>query len=318
MILTLTAIFFAVMAFVVGGYVLLNRRTLEAAEVARSRLRVADGGGQAAAWRLLKDERISDVPFLNRLLSGKEWVDGLTIQLTRAGSELKPVTFLMIILLSGFVGTLLGGKINGLSAIFFMVAGWIAPFMWLRWRQKKRIRDFEQQLPDAIDMLVSAMKAGYSFQAATQFIGEEMIPPLGPEFARFYDEQRLGMDVRSALVGMQARVESLDLKMFVTAVLIQRETGGNLGEVLSNLADLVRQRIAMRGQIQTLIAEPKLSARFLAVLPVVVFLILSAVNPHFFDAMLAEGSIGRAVITATAISVVIGYMIMMRIADVDV
>ena len=318
MILTLTAIFFAVMAFVVGGYVLLNRRTLEAAEVARSRLRVVDGGGQTAAWRLLKDERISDVPFLNRLLSGKEWVDGLTVQLTRAGSELKPVTFLMIILLSGAVGTLLGGKINGISALFFMVAGWIAPFMWLRWRQKKRIRDFEQQLPDAIDMLVSAMKAGYSFQAATQFIGEEMIAPLGPEFARFYDEQRLGMDVRSALVGMQTRVESLDLKMFVTAVLIQRETGGNLGEVLSNLADLIRQRIAMRGQIQTLIAEPKLSARFLAVLPVIVFLVLSAVNPHFFDAMLAEGSIGRVIITATGISVVIGYMIMMRIADVDI
>ena len=317
MILTLTAIFFAVMAFVVGGYVLLNRRTLEAAEVARSRLRVVDGGGQTA-WRLLKDERISDVPFLNRLLSGKEWVDGLTVQLTRAGSDIRPVTFLALIIISGLLGTLLGGKINGLSAIVLMVVGWIAPFMWLRWRQKKRIRNFEQQLPDAIDMLVSAMKAGYSFQAATQFIGEEMIAPLGPEFARFYDEQRLGMDVRTALIGMQGRVESLDLKMFVTAVLIQRETGGNLGEVLSNLADLIRQRIAMRGQIQTLIAEPKLSARFLAILPIIVFLILTAINPHFFDAMLAEGSIGRAILTATAISVVVGYMIMMRIADVDV
>ena len=318
MILTLTAIFFAVMAFVVGGYVLLNRRTLEAAEVARSRLRVADGGGQTTTWRILKDERISDVPFLNRLLSGKEWVDGLAVQLTRAGSEMKPVTFAMVIVASGILGTIIGGKISGFGALFFMIAGWALPFMWLRWRQKKRIRDFEQQLPDAIDMLVSAMKAGYSFQAATQFIGEEMIPPLGPEFARFYDEQRLGMDVRSALVGMQTRVESLDLKMFVTAVLIQRETGGNLSEVLSNLADLVRQRIAMRGQIQTLIAEPKLSARFLAVLPVIVFLILSVMNPHFFDPMLAPGSIGRAVLTGTVVSVIVGYMIMMRIADVDV
>jgi tight adherence protein B len=188
----------------------------------------------------------------------------------------------------------------------------------VRRKQKKRIRDFEQQLPDAIDMLVSAMKAGYSFQAATQFIGEEIIDPLGPEFARFYDEQRLGVDVRSALLGMQTRLESLDLKMFVTAVLIQRETGGNLGEVLSNLADLIRQRIAMRGQIQTLIAEPKLSARFLAVLPVIVFLVLSAFNPHFFDPMLREGSIGRLVLTISAVSVVIGYMIMMRIADVDI
>jgi tight adherence protein B len=106
--------------------------------------------------------------------------------------------------------------------------------------------------------------------------------------------------------------------MFVTAVLIQRETGGNLGEVLSNLADLIRQRIAMRGQIQTLIAEPKLSARFLAVLPVIVFLVLSAFNPHFFDPMLREGSIGRLVLTISAVSVVVGYMIMMRIADVDI
>jgi tight adherence protein B len=126
------------------------------------------------------------------------------------------------------------------------------------------------------------------------------------------------MDVRTALVGMQSRVDSLDLKMFVTAVLIQRETGGNLGEVLSSLADLIRQRIAMRGQIQTLIAEPKLSARFLAVLPIVVFMILSALNPHFFDPMIEEGSVGRAILTASAVSVIVGYMIMMRIADVDI
>jgi tight adherence protein B len=315
-ILTLTAIFFASMAFVVGGYVLLNRRTLEAAEVARSRLRTAEGPERT--WRLLKEEKISDVPFLNRLLSGQSWVDGLGVQLTRAGSELKPVTFMAVIFFSGVMGTLIGGRIAGLAALFFMVAGWAAPFMWLRWKQKRRVRAFEQQLPDAIDMLVSAMRAGYSFQAATQFIGEELIDPLGPEFARFYDEQRLGMDVRTALVGMQSRVDSLDLKMFVTAVLIQRETGGNLGEVLSSLADLIRQRIAMRGQIQTLIAEPKLSARFLAVLPIVVFVILSAMNPHFFDPMIEEGSAGRAILTGSAVSVIVGYMIMMRIADVDI
>ena len=317
MILTLTAIFFATMAFVVGGYVLVNRRTLEAAEVARSRLRATETGADRT-WRLLKDEKISDVPFLNRLLSGQSWVDAISVQLMRAGSSIKPVTFLMMILISGLMGTLVGGRVSGIGGVFFMIAGWVAPFFWLRRKQKKRLRDFEQQLPDAIDMLVSAMKAGYSFQAATQFIGEEMIPPLGPEFARFYEEQRLGVDVRSALVSMQDRLDSLDLKMFITAVLIQRETGGNLGEVLSNLADLIRQRIAMRGQIQTLIAEPKLSARFLAVLPIIVFLILSTINPHFFDAMLVEGSIGRAILTATGVSVVIGYMIMMRIADVDI
>ena len=318
MILVLTAIFLATMAFVVGGYVLVNRRTLEAADMARSRLRAGPDGVERT-FSILKDDKISDVPFLNRLFSGRNWVDAISIQLTRAGSDLRPVNFIMLEVTSGFFGMLLASRMApGIAPIAVIAAGWLGPIFWLRWRQKKRLKDFEQQLPDAIDMLVSAMKAGYSFQAATQFIGEEMIAPLGPEFARFYDEQRLGIDVRTALIGMQSRLDSIDLKMFVTAVLIQRETGGNLGEVLSSLADLIRQRIAMKGQIQTLIAEPKLSARFLAVLPVIVFTVLSAMNPHFFDPMTAEGSPGRAVLIGSAISVVIGYMIMMKIADVDV
>ena len=209
MILVLTAIFLAVMSFVIGGYVLVNRRTLEAAEVARSRLRVSDGPEKT--WTLLKDDRISEVPFINRLLSGKAWVSALAVQLDRAGSFLRPGTFAAIMVVSGVLGTLLGAAMRGFAGLFVVILGWVVPFAWLKWRQKKRLRDFEQQLPDAIDMLVSAMRAGYSFQAATQFIGEEMISPLGPEFARFYDEQRLGIDVRTALLGMQSRIDSLDL-----------------------------------------------------------------------------------------------------------
>ena len=315
MILVLTTIFVATMAFIVGGYVLVNRRTLEAADVARSRLRGTDGS--EPRWTLLKDDRISDVNFINRLLSGRAWVSAVTVQLNRAGWTMRPASFFLLAITCGIAGTLLGAYVTGaVPALFFTALGWAGPVIWLRWRQKKRLREFETQLPDAIEMLVSAMKAGYSFQAATQFIGEEIIDPLGPEFSRFYDEQRLGIDVRTALLGMQSRMDSLDLKMFVTAVLIQRETGGNLGEVLSNLADLIRQRIAMRSQIQTLIAEPKLSARFLAVLPVVVFGVLSLFNPTFFDPMLS--GFGRTILIGAAISVAVGYMIMMRIADVDI
>lgn len=317
MILVLTAVFLAVMALVVGGYVLVNRESLEAADTARARLSAPEVA--AKTWTLLKDDKISDVPFINQLLSGRNWVDSLAVQLERAGLMLRPATFFMVMATSAAAGLLIAIKVADLlAAAVFLALGLIGPIFWLKWKQKKRLNEFEQQLPDAIDMLVSAMKAGYSFQAAAQFIGEEMIAPLGPEFSRFYDEQRLGSDVRSALVGMQSHVDSLDLKMFVTAVLIQRETGGNLGEVLQNLADLIRQRITMKSQIQTLIAEPKLSARFLAVLPVVVFLVISVSNPHFFDAMTAPGSGGRTALMGSAISVVIGYMIMMKIADVDI
>lgn len=315
-LLILTAIFLATLSIVVVGYVFVNRRYLTEADVARQRLR--GGEGVERAWTLLKDERMSDLDWINKLLSGKGWVEALRAQLQHAGTELKPGAFVLLFVTCGLAGTFLGGRASdGILALFLTVLGWVGPFLWLKWKQRRRLSQFENQLPDAIDMLVSAMKAGYSFQSATQFIGEEFPAPVGPEFARFYDEQRLGIDVRNALLNMQARITSLDLKMFVTAVLIQRETGGNLSEVLSNLADLIRQRIAMRSHIQTLVAEPKLSARFLAVLPVVVFLLLSALNPHFMEP-LTERPIGRFILAAAGLSVIAGYLVMMKIADVDI
>ena len=316
MILLLASVFIAALALFVGGYVLVNRRSLAAAGVAKSRLTA----GQAfdKTWNLLRDERVSTVPFLNRLLTGKTWIERLRLRLEQAGTAMRPATFLLLTVLFGFTGTFVGGRTNdGILMLLCTAVGWVAPFYWLRRRGRKRLGAFETQLPDAIDMLVSAMKAGYSFQAATQFIGEELRDPLGPEFARFYDEQRLGIDVRTALLNMQDRVNSLDLKMFVTAVLIQRETGGSLAEVLQNLADLVRQRIAMRGHIETLVAEPKMSAKFLAVIPVLVFLLLSAVNPGFM-APLTHEQAGRFALMGAALSVIVGYMVMMKIADVDI
>lgn len=316
MIILLASVFLATLGVLVGGYILYNRRALAAAEAARTRLRARTEADRVRS--LLKDDRVSEVPFINRVLSGIDWVGRLRTVLDRAGVTMKPAAFLLVIVVSGLAGTFLGGRMNSsLFAVILTIAGWGAPLYWLKRKQRKRVLAFEQQLPDAIDMLVSAMKAGYSFQAATQFIGDEVSPPLGPEFARFYDEQRLGVDVRTALLSLQDRLDSLDLKMFVTAVIIQRETGGNLGEVLSSIAEVIRQRIAMKGQIQALVAEPKMSARFLAILPIVVFLLLSVGNPRFLEPLL-QTSIGRMMLLTSALMVVLGYAVMMKIADVDI
>lgn len=315
MILILATVFIATLAVAVLGYVLVNRRTLATADVARDRLRP---DAPEKTWRLLKDERTSDLPFIDRLLSGKEWSETLRLNLQRAGSSTKPGTFLLIAATCGMIGMLAARLVESrILGIVLMAVGWSLPYLWIKRKQRKRLAKFEEQLPDAIDMLVSAMRAGYSFQAATQFIGDEMIDPVAEEFARFYEEQRLGIDVRAALLGMQTRIDSLDLKMFVTAVVIQRETGGNLSEVLSGLADLVRQRMAMKGHIQTLVAEPKISAKFLAALPVIVFGILSVVNPRFIEPLVVNPG-GRLALMAAAGGVIAGYMIMMKIADVDI
>lgn len=316
MMLILAAVFIGTIAVVIGGYVAINRRSLETADLARDRLSTRQEA--VRAYTLLKDEKTSDLSLLNRLLSGRGWIDKLSRQLEQAGSEMRVGAFILLELTTGIAGMLVGRMMNDfiLAVVFFFV-GWGGPLFWLRWRRRRRLAKFEGQLPDSIDMLVSAMRAGYSFQAATQFIGEEVPQPLGPEFARFYDEQRLGIEVRSALMAMQERLDSLDLKMFVTAVLIQRETGGNLAEVLSNLADLIRARITMRGHIQTLVAEPKISAQFLALMPVVVFFALRFFNPTF-TAPLVEQTVGRLMLVAAGISVIAGYMVMMKIADVDI
>lgn len=316
MILLLTTIFLATLGVIVVGYVLVNRRGLESADIARTRLQ-ADTTTERA-WSLLKDQTISDVPFIQKLFDGRQWIYTVQGQLLRAGINQKPGVFVLIWGTIGAIGTLVGMQLdNPLLTLALVAFAWAAPWLWLRRRQAKRLKVFGEQLPDAIDMLVSAMKAGYSFQAATQFIGEEMVDPLGTEFARFYDEQRLGIDVKTALLNLQSRVDSLDLKMFVTAVVIQRETGGNLSEVLSGLADLVRQRMAIKGHIETLVAEPKMSAKFLALIPVIVFFIIMAINPAFMRPMIESGG-GRLVLGGAVVSVLIGYMVMMKIADVDV
>ncbi|HJU91068.1 MAG TPA: type II secretion system F family protein [Gemmatimonadaceae bacterium] len=314
-LLLLAGVFVATIVVVVGAYVFYNRRTLDAATRARDRLDSAAEAARTAS--LLRDDAVSQLALLNRILAGRSFTEELTEQLRRAGVNVTAGAFLLTIIFASVVGIAFGAMIRGLlGAVLLGSFGGLLPVFWLRRRQKKRRMNFEAQLPEAIDMLVSAMRAGYSFQAAMNFIGQEMTAPIGPEFSRFYEEQRLGIDVRTAMTRLQERVDSLDLRMFVTAVLIQRETGGNLAEVLTNLSDLMRQRVAVRGQIETLTAEPKLSAQILSALPVLVFIVIWFADPNFLRPMIIS-DVGKLMLLSAAISVVIGYSIMLSIADID-
>lgn len=315
-LLLLGGVFVATVVIVVGSYAFWNRRQLEAAQRARARL--GDSMEESSrAPTLLRDDSVSQLALLNRILAGRSVTEELRDQLRHAGSTITPGAFLLTLILGAIGGLALGLLVRGAAgALLFAILGFLAPLVWLRWRQRRRREAFEAQLPEAMDMLVSAMRAGYSFQAAMNFIGQEMTAPIGPEFARFYEEQRLGIDVRTALTRLQERVSSLDLRMFVTAVLIQRETGGNLAEILTNLSDLMRQRVAVRGQIETLTAEPKLSAKILSALPVLVFGVIWLVDPNFLRPMIIS-QVGRLMLLLAGVSVVLGYAIMLQIADVD-
>ena len=314
-LLLLAVVFFVTVLFVMGGYAFVNRRRLAAAEAARARLRAGlDPGG--GAINILRDDRSSEIPFLNQLLSGRALTYRIGVELQKAGSKRKEGEFILASIATAVVGLVLGQQIHPVAALGLGAVGLFTPYLLVKRQQGRRLARFEEQLPDALDMLVNALKAGYSLQAGMEFVGKEVAEPLGPEFARFHDEQRLGVDVREALLNLQERIGTTDIKMFVTSLLIQRETGGNLGEILTNLSNLMRERAAFRGHLATLTAEPKMSARVLAALPVATFLILGLMSRDFMMPLITT-QIGRMFMLYAAVSVVIGYLVMMKIADVE-
>ncbi len=314
-LLILTSVFFGLVFLIVAVYGLINREALEASDAAREQLRTG-AAGSVAAVSILRDDRSSEIPFLNRLLTGRALTTWMAIQLERAGSEQKTGQFMLTSIAFAVGGVVIGQRYTLLAALALGALGLFLPFLWLRRKQAKREQAFEAQLPEALDMLVNALQAGYSLQAAMEFVGRETPAPLGPEFGRFYDEQRLGMEVRMALLRFQERVGTLDARMFVTSLLIQRETGGNLGEVLTNLATLMRERVTFRLQLATLTAEPRMSAKVLASLPLAVVLLIGLINPDFVRPLF-DTPMGHKLVAYAGASVAVGYLVMSRIANVD-
>ena len=315
--IVLTGVFLGVMFLVVGGFVFLNRRRLGTTDAAR--IRVGEVGGlirSRTPTSILRDVRVSDIRILDELLSGRGFIVQLEKELAHAGSRQRPGEFILLSVLCGLIGlTVASFSLGGaLSAIGLM--GALIPWLLLLRRQGKRVLQFEMQLPDALELLTNSLRAGYSLQAGMEFVGKETSSPLGPEITRFHDEQRLGIDVRTALVAMQERIGTDDARMFVTALLLQRETGGNLAELLISISSIIRQRLTFRGQVATLTAEPKASARVLAAMPFVMFGILYVMNPEYMQPLLTTQP-GHLAIGYAVISVVIGYFIMSRIARVD-
>lgn len=315
--LVLLGVFVGTVSLCIGAYVFVHRRQFAAVELARARLKGDPSDtARVSAANVLRDTSASELELLDRLLSGKAITARLTRELQRAGSGANPGTFVLALGIASVSGAL-AGSVLGSLAVPLALVGLAVPVLWLKQRQHRRLAAFQEQLPDALDMLVSAIRAGYSFQTAMKFVGEEMPAPLGAEFLQVYDEQRLGVEVRVALVALQERSASPDMKMFVTAVLIHRDTGGNLSEVLSNTAGVLRQRADVHRQVDTLTAQSKLSARILAVLPVIVCGAIISMDREFIQPMLAE-PVGRFMLAYAATSVILGYVVLMRISKVDV
>ncbi|HEX7018679.1 MAG TPA: type II secretion system F family protein [Gemmatimonadaceae bacterium] len=314
-LIVLLAVFTATILLVLGLYTFINRDRLAETEATRERLRSMQMEG-AETFRIMRDERRSAVPLIDMMLRDQPLAAKMEWELTRAGLKWSVGEFVLASLLSA-IAALVTLQVFGLwVAGAAMVGACFAPWFYVRRARRKRDAKMEVQLPDAVDMIVNAMRAGFSLQAAMQFVGQEHPAPLGAEFFRYSEEQRLGVDARAALLDLEDRIGSLDAKMFVTSLLIQRETGGNLTDVLSGLASLIRERIALRDRVRTLTAEPRATAILLSLLPVLLFAGLFFMKRDFMMPLLTTTT-GNWVLVYAGGSVILGYAILRKMANIE-
>jgi len=312
--------FVAIVLLVEGAYLLWNDYKGPEVQRLEKRLRSLSAGRHGTeAGSLLKQRSMSDTPWIERLLLAFPRMSSLDRLLTQAGSEMTVSRFLLVSMLAGAAAFLLLLVLR--TPTFFAVAvGLIVtavPLLFVLRARSRRLHKFDEQLPDALDLLSRALRAGHAFPSAMQMVATEATDPIGSEFQITFEEINYGVSVGDAMLNMATRVPSIDLRYFVISVLLQRETGGNLSELLDNLSTLIRERFKLLGRIRVLAAEGKLSAYILIALPFVTALMIFLVNPEFMSVLWTDPA-GLNFIFAALLAMVLGAFWMWRIVKIRV
>ncbi len=243
----------------------------------------------------------------------------LKVLLEQADLNWTPGTFVMIsfglaaaLFASAFI---LSQRI--LPAALAAFAGFAFPYMYVRRLRTRRIRRFEEQFPEAIDLLGRSIRAGHAFPTGLKVVAEESPDPMGMEFRQIFEEQKFGLPLEDSLLGMADRVDLVDVRIFITAILIQREVGGNLAEILDKIAYTIRERFTLQRQIRVYTAQGRLTGYILAALPILLGLAITALNPTYM-AILFEDPMGKFLIALAAILQFVGFLLIHRIIDIEI
>ncbi len=296
-----------------------NTRGPEAERVAR-RLRNAIGdSGSELAVSITKERTLSRDPGLQRLLLRLPGIRRLDQLLLQTGRGMSAAQLCALMAGSGLIGLILFSSMTlpllgrlALAALFAAL-----PLFEASAAKRRRITRIEAMLPDALDMMSRAMRAGHAFPTALKMVGEEMPDALGMEFRTVFDEVNFGVSMPDALMNMATRVPSTDLRYFVIAVLIQRETGGNLTDLLTSISAIIRDRLKLLGQVKVMSAEGRMSAWVLGAMPFVVGGITALITPGSLDPLFTDPA-GRQMLIGAAVLMVIGMIAIRRIVHIQV
>ncbi len=254
---------------------------------------------------ILKKRTLSEVPVFNDILTNLSGAEALERLRRQANASYPLGFFILLALMLSFTGFLAGRFFFPENAAFAVVGFMTGagPFVYLGVQKKKRMERFMNQLPEALDLIARSLRAGHAFTSGMKMVSEQFDDPLGPEFEETLDEINFGISVHDALKNLTDRVDCPDIKFFVVSVILQRETGGNLSEIIENIAHLIRERFKFFGKVRSLAAEGKLSAYILIGLPFCVILALSFINPTYIRTLFVEESGRKALYVAGAMMV---------------
>jgi tight adherence protein B len=259
---------------------------------------------------------------LETFLRRSQFSGRMQIMIQQAGLQWSSSRLVIAMLLGATAGAVAGWLLRPLGFAFasaavlaFFIGG--APFFYVRHKRTRRLRDFEEQLPEALDFLARSMRAGHAFSISLDMMGSESPDPIGQEFRALFAELNLGALLETALQNFAKRVPLLDVRLFVSSVLLQRQTGGNLSEVLSRLAYLIRERFRLKGQVRAASAHGRLTSMVLTLMPIVMVVALSIVAPGYLPEM-AKDSDGKWMIAGAVVCQIAGYLVMRRIVNIKV
>lgn len=295
------------------------RATREAMATLESALSNQPTEAQLPLLDLRKDERVSSIPWLNRKLTQLELVPTLRSLIQQADMNWSPSRLLAIMLVCFAVPVYAVEARFGmlLPALAAGVIFAIAPLAWVLWKRKKRFAKFEQGLPEALDLMVSALRAGHSLISAMGLVARECADPVDSEFKACFEEQNYGLELKAALDNLTARMPLQDLRMVSTAIMIQKESGGNLAEVLDKTSYLIRERFRLKRQVKVHTAQGRMTGWVLTCVPVVLGVAMYVVNPKMMS-ILWHRPIGIKMIWAAAGMILFGGFVINRIVDIDV
>jgi tight adherence protein B len=272
-----------------------------------------------AAATVVRREKEGPLPAVDRTLAKSGIGKRFTRLIQQSGVDTTASAILLVALLSAVVAGLVAAVFvsQPIARPIAALIGMSAPFIWLMYRASKRLRRFEEQFPEALDLLSRAIRAGHAFQTAMGMVADELAAPVGPEFKKAFDQQNYGLPLKDALNELAERMNLLDVRFFVTAVLIQRDTGGNLAEILDNLAHVVRERFKILRQVRVHTAHGRFTGYVLLALPAFLAVALMMINPEHMGLLFRE-RMGQMMIAGALTLQTIGFFWIRHVIKIEV